>query len=301
MPQHYHEGELAVQARAGTVEQAAAMARTFRTSLPAPLMRFLATQRWIIVGATDTAGRVWASPVVGAPGFVRAADETTVRIDALPVTSDPLRNLAGRPTGQPAGLLAIDLGRRNRARINGTLRHDAGGVVMSVERAYPNCMKYIQRRENLGIGDQPPVPVVVAETDRVTAEQIDLLRAADTAFIATIAEGHGADVSHRGGPPGFLRCLGGGRVIQFVDYPGNGMFNTLGNLELDSRAGLTITCFGTGDLLQLTGRATVVRTPLTSAAPGTVDFVIDRAVHTRRGVPFRFGPVEYSPFLPRQH
>lgn len=73
------------------------MARTFRTSLPAPLMRFLATQRWIIVGATDTAGRVWASPVVGAPGFVRAADETTVRIDALPVTSDPLRNLADRP------------------------------------------------------------------------------------------------------------------------------------------------------------------------------------------------------------
>lgn len=63
MPQHYHEGELTVQA----LEQAAAMARTFRTSLPAPLVRFLATQRWIIVGATDTAGRVSASPVVGAP------------------------------------------------------------------------------------------------------------------------------------------------------------------------------------------------------------------------------------------
>jgi predicted pyridoxine 5'-phosphate oxidase superfamily flavin-nucleotide-binding protein len=128
------------------------MARTFRTSLPAPLMRFLATQRWIIVGATDTAGRVWASPVVGAPGFVRAADETTVRIDALPVTSDPLRNLADRPAGQPAGLLAIDLGRRNRARINGTLRHDACGVVMSDERAHPNCMKYIQRREGAASG-----------------------------------------------------------------------------------------------------------------------------------------------------
>jgi len=75
MPQHYHEGELAVQAREGTVEQAAAMARTYRTSLPAPLVRFLAAQRWIIVGVTDTAGRVWASPVVGAPGFVCAADE----------------------------------------------------------------------------------------------------------------------------------------------------------------------------------------------------------------------------------
>jgi hypothetical protein len=115
-------------------------------------MRFLATQRWIIVGATDTAGRVWASPVVGAPGFVRAADETTVRIDALPVTSDPLQNLVGRPAGQPAGLSAIDLGRRNRARINGTLHHDACGLVMSVERAYLNCMKYIQRREGAASG-----------------------------------------------------------------------------------------------------------------------------------------------------
>ncbi|MFJ5995167.1 hypothetical protein [Streptomyces sp. NPDC092370] len=115
-------------------------------------MRFLATQRWIIVGATDTAGRVWASPVVGAPGFVRAADETTVRIDALPCDQ---RSLAepGRPAGgKRAGLLAIDLGRRNRARINGALRHDAGGVVMSVERAYPNCMKYIQRRERAASG-----------------------------------------------------------------------------------------------------------------------------------------------------
>lgn len=68
------------------------------------------------------------------------------------MTSDPLWNLAGRPTGQPAGLPAIDLGRHNRARINGTLRHDACAVVISVERAYPDCREYIQRREGAASG-----------------------------------------------------------------------------------------------------------------------------------------------------
>jgi hypothetical protein len=39
----------------------------------------------------------------------------------------------------------------------------------------------------------------------------------------------GADASHRGGRPGSVRVLDEGRLA-FADYPGNNMFNTLGNL-----------------------------------------------------------------------
>ncbi|MCH3037885.1 pyridoxamine 5'-phosphate oxidase family protein, partial [Listeria monocytogenes] len=42
----------------------------------------------------------------------------------------------------------------------------------------------------------------------------------------------GVDVSHRGGPPGFLRRGADGR-LWLPDYAGNRLFNTLGNLLQD--------------------------------------------------------------------
>ena len=38
----------------------------------------------VVVGSVGVDGRVWASQLVGEPGFVRALDERTVRIDATP-------------------------------------------------------------------------------------------------------------------------------------------------------------------------------------------------------------------------
>ena len=44
------------------------------------------------------------------------------------------------------------------------------------------------------------------------------------------------------------------RTLEFPDYPGNNMFNTLGNLARHPRAGLLFVDFDSGDLLQLTAR-----------------------------------------------
>src|SRR5262249_24476065 len=66
--------------------------------------------------------------------------------------------------------------------------------------------------------------------------------------------GDGVDVSHRGGRPGFVR-LGSDGLLTIPDYLGNFLFNTLGNVERDRRAGLLFVDFASGDLLQLTGQA----------------------------------------------
>jgi predicted pyridoxine 5'-phosphate oxidase superfamily flavin-nucleotide-binding protein len=297
----YHEGEKAVQARAGTRDQAHSMARTIKSGLPGVLARFLATQRWLVLGAADDEGYVWASFLTGEPGFVRAADDVTVAVIGHPAMTDPLHAIGLRRMDTPVGMLMIDFARRMRARINGQLHRSDRGLLIDVDQAYANCMKYIQRREVCGIDAARPHTVSRSVGDQLTPTQAELIRRADTAFIATGAGANGADASHRGGPPGFLSCSSDGARIEFVDYPGNGMFNTLGNLMLDERAGLTVLDFDAGAVLAVTGRARLTyhdASPESRDPARVVVFAVDRVVELCGALPFRFGPVEYSPLLP---
>jgi uncharacterized protein len=293
----YHGGEYEVQTRTGEFDDAVRVASAIRPFVPPPLARFLTTQRWVMVGAADPAGLVWATVLYGPAGFIQAADETTIGIEALPPRGDPLEQLS---SPVPAGLLAIDLARRMRARINGTLRRRETGVILDVEQAYANCMKYIQRRE-FAPGDPGPAgPTTTA--DHLSTQDIALVRAADTMFIATTAPA-GSDVSHRGGQPGFIE-IAGRATVRFADYPGNSMFNTLGNLHLDQRAGLLIPDFGTGDLLHLSGSASVdFDPPPDHQHPGArriITVTASRIVRRAAALPYRYGQAEYSPFLPRR-
>jgi hypothetical protein len=176
------------------------------------------------------------------------------------------------------------------------------------DQVYANCMKYIQRRSlthpparDAGPGRTPGA----RPGGELRSDDVALLSRIDTFFIATLAPGpepgHGADVSHRGGRPGFLEPVGR-RVVRFADYPGNSMFNTFGNLELDPRCGLLVPDFDTGDLLHLTGRAEVDYDPEPldqhPGAPRMVRFTIGEAVRRVAASPLRSGPVEPSPFLP---
>ena len=89
------------------------------------------------------------------------------------------------------------------------------------------------------------------------AEAEALIRGADTFFIASGNPDGSLDASHRGGEPGFVSILEDG-TLEVPDYPGNHMYNTLGNLEVNPRAGLVFLDFTSGRTLQLTGTAEVV-------------------------------------------
>ena len=87
-----------------------------------------------------------------------------------------------------------------------------------------------------------------------------------------------------------MRVLGPSRLV-FADYPGNRMFNTLGNLAVYPGAGLLFMDFAAGDLLQLTGRARV-------EPDFSVVFQVDEVRETLGGSPLRFELVDYSPANP---
>jgi hypothetical protein len=84
------------------------------------------------------------------------------------------------------------------------------------------------------------------------------------------------------------------RTLEFPDYPGNNMFNSLGNLRVHPRAGLLFVDFARGDLLQLTGRVQVRWNPETA-----VVVTIEEARTTPSGSSLRYELVEPSPVNPR--
>lgn len=297
MEEPYHEGELAVQTLTGTRDQAQRMSRSIHAGLPTPLTRFLATQRWMILGAADGTGDVWASFLTGEPGFVHTVEDRTIKVAGHPHDADPLHDIGLGVDATQVGALVIDFDRRMRARINGLLYRDDSELRIDVEQAYSNCMKYIQRREVTGTSAAAQV-LRRSTADRLTARHAAWVRRADTAFIATATASRGADASHRGGAPGFLQCSADGRHVEFIDYRGNGMFNTLGNLVLDERAGLTVPDFETGAVLAMTGRARLKGGYVASEEARSVVFSVRRVVELAGALPFTFGPVEYSPFLP---
>jgi hypothetical protein len=80
------------------------------------------------------------------------------------------------------------------------------------------------------------------------------------------------------------------------------MYNTLGNIAVHPRAGLLIPDFGSGALLQLTGRAAIEWDSTRSAAmPGAerlVELRVDEVVEIEGVLPPSAGVLDYSPFNP---
>ena len=253
-PAGFHEGELAVQRRAGVEHLAARLESMLdRPGFGDGLRRFLAERDLAVLTGRDCAGRLWASPLTGQPGMLNACG-TRLCVAVAPAAGDPL---AGLPTGQPVGLLAIEFATRRRVRVNGTLTAADGLVLeIAVAQAYGNCPQYIQQRQlRPAAAATADGPARTARTPRSALGLGDaaLIGRADTFFLGTIHPRRGADCSHRGGPPGVVRI--DGPDFWWPDYPGNNMFNSLGNLAVDPTAALLFTDFITGAVLHLSGTA----------------------------------------------
>ncbi|WP_327679112.1 pyridoxamine 5'-phosphate oxidase family protein [Kitasatospora sp. NBC_00458] len=295
----YHPGERAAQARAGRLDRADHSGRAIGSTIPAVAARFLTERRMLVVGAADADGRLWATQLSGAQGFLRAADEHTLTVAARPDDDDPLAAALAAPA--EVGTIALDPAARRRMRLNGRSVPDGrGGLVVTADQVYANCPKYIQRRSPVdrpGAGAARRVAVGAALS---TAQQL-LASTADTFFVTTAGPDGRVDASHRGGNPGFLRVLGPDR-LRWPDYAGNSMFMTLGNLELDPRAGLLIPDWETGGSLLITGEArTDWSDPARAGVPGAervVDLTVTGVVELADATPLTWTGAEYSPANP---
>lgn len=314
----FHAGERLLQERVGKAAQMAEIgARVIRDYMPEQHRSFFAQLPFVVLGAADGEGRPCATLLAGSPGFVNSPDSHTLRIHTLPGAGDPLAGAIR--VGATVALLGLEPPTRRRNRMNGrVVAADAAGFSVEVRESFGNCPKYIQARSAEFVAgawaSAPPQTLEPADDSlrRVVA-------AADTLFIATAhppggddpAARYGADVSHRGGKPGFVRwdaAADGTVTLTLPDFAGNNFFNTFGNIVLDPRVGLVFVDIagaaedGVADLFHVAGRAEIVENAAAVAAfAGALRLLrvrVDAVLRRPKALPLRWGAeVEFSPFL----
>lgn len=300
----FHEGELTVQDRTGSTQQASRTGNVIGNRITPRAIPFVAQQTMALLGTLDAEGNPWASVLFGKPGFVTADDDRTVVFDLGRTLVDPHDPLWANIEANPhVGMLAVELATRKRLRVNGTLTRKGIDILeLAVAEAYPNCPKYIQRREVLVFGANGTTAPAPQYGTEATSAQLHLVGHADTFFVGSSHPEHGVDVSHRGGNPGFVQVLDE-RTLRIPDYVGNGMFNTLGNFVAHPSAGLLFIDFEDNRLLQFSGRPEIQwrldgPEDTTGGTNRYWDFTIERCIQRQLPAKIRWELLDLSPFNP---
>ena len=300
----FHRGEKQIQSRLGVRDKIEKVGRrVIQTCMSYRQQALFSQLSLLFVGMADSVGRPWASVLVGTPSFLQPVDASTLLVKTSPIYGDVLNRMLVK--GASIGTLGLNFKTRNRTRMNGTianLRED--GFEIRVAQSFGNCDWYIQAREQVveaasTIGEKRPVHRGKA----LNKSEAALVARSDTFFIASQSFGKGdwtdgIDVSHRGGLPGST-IVAHETSLLFPDYSGNCMFNTLGNLQLDPRAGLLFIDFETGDTLQITGEAEILWEPhhtrRFSGADRVVAFRVEETLYIEQALPMSWHFSDYAP------
>ncbi len=99
--------------------------------------------------------------------------------------------------------------------------------------------------------EQVKVHDIFTTADREFLERLDMF------FIATADAAGRPTCSYKGGDPGFVRVVDD-RTLAFPNYDGNGMYLSMGNLEVNPAVGLLFIDFERQRRMRVDGVATIV-------------------------------------------
>ncbi|SFO93367.1 hypothetical protein SAMN05443579_107224 [Variovorax sp. PDC80] len=301
----FHEGELMAQRNAGerdiAVRNGATVGRTIiRGALP-----FVRQQKTAYAASLDPNGQVWASILLGEPGFLAPSDDAAM----LSVDLGQVAKLNADPFWENIrhdariGLLLLELQSRRRLKINGEAHLEGERLEVQVTKSFPICPRYIHRREIVlaDAGEATPSSTS-SRGNELGPAQLELIADADTFFLASAHATRGADCSHRGGPRGFVRHAGDG-VLRIPDYNGNSMFNSFGNFLLNPQAGLTFPDYERRRVLQLAGTVEMMWNQadpqgLTGGTGRFWEFKPSHWIESELPATLQTKFIEFSPFLP---
>ncbi len=260
----FHTEEINVQKKTGFADRVAKYGNNFiRSYMPEQHCLFFEQLPFMIAGLIDQSGHPWAVPIIGKKGFIQSPDEHTLQLNTQPLWTQTLK--LQTTIDSKIGLLGIEPETRRRNRMNGTISlSQSHKLEVKVDQSFGNCPKYIQKRHiewtNITANTTNTQPPETSSYLSVDAKK--LIKNADTFFIASRASEltkdprAGIDVSHRGGRPGFIKIYDDNHLY-FPDFSGNRFFNTLGNIQADSRVGLFFIDFTTGDVLLIAAQASI--------------------------------------------
>ncbi|USP79502.1 hypothetical protein yc1106_06776 [Curvularia clavata] len=284
----------------------------------APLLAF---------GALDTQHRPWVTLWGGSPGFSESLGHGMIGtrslvdaeydpvVQALTADGKGFEKHENREDAKLVAGLAIDLMTRKRVKTAGRLvgcqvqkvvaEGEEDGepgsliqVVTNIEQSLGNCPKYLNQYE---IRPARVNAKLVAEGASLSDEGRDIISQSDMFFLSTSAEDD-MDVNHRGGPPGFVRIISPTEIV-YPEYSGNRLYQSLGNMQINPKIGITFPNYETGDVLYITGSTEIlVDKDAAALLPGSnlaVKITIDQARYVASGLPFRGTRKTPSPYNPR--
>lgn len=304
----FHVGEQDVQTRMGVRDKIEKLGRrVVRDYLPEQHREFYSLLPFLIVGMTDEQRRPWVSILTGKPGFISSPDPHHLRIATQPLYGSPIATQL--QVGADMGILGILPESRRRNRSTGQITAvDSDGITVAIAQTFGNCPQYIQTRDIEVLPEiaHPPQEKEIETGDRLDEAAKALIAQSDTLFVATAYHAgkdsptFGADASHRGGKPGFIRVEDDQTFI-FPDFTGNFHFNTVGNILLNPKAGFLFIDFETRDVLYLTGSAEIIwdGAPVNAfvGAERFIRFHVEEWRRVKASLPLQFQFGEYSPML----
>ncbi len=248
----YHKGEIELQERFNGTDMANRASKVISNKIIRGAIPFVENQPFVILSSKDINGDIWSSVLMGETGWIDASEEGKIQFDLNKIHSTKtdifFENIN---TSQQVGMIVIDIVTRRRYRINGKIETNDTHLDFTIEEAYPNCPKYIQRRIP-NYKDSNDTQPSTKNGEALNEKQKEWITQSDTFFVGSESASGFLDVNHRGGNPGFIEILENGD-LKIPDYVGNNMFNTLGNFLENPKAGLLFFDFENGSILQLTG------------------------------------------------
>jgi len=171
-------------------------------------------------------------------------------------------------------------------------------IVTKIDQSLGNCPKYLNQYQV-----QPALvrARLLSAGPTLSGEGRALVCKADMFFLSSSANTD-MDVNHRGGPPGFVRIISSNQIV-YPEYSGNRLYQSLGNLLINPKVGITFPDYESGDVLYITGMAEVlVGEEAAKLLPGSnlvVRITIDEARFVQCSLPFRGTRKIPSPYNPR--
>lgn len=264
-----------LQDRMGSRERLSTVGKLIHPALNKRHQAFFSALPWILLGGYGQDGQLWASLRYGTPGFIQTLAPDLLYVTGQVLADDPLKYWQ---LGQPIALLGLAAHIQQRTRVNGIIRDiTQDGLILSIQQSYGNCTKYIRPRftslsspQDLDQKIEKALPFQHSpcEGKILPPSVCSIIQQADTLFIASAHPGgaspksraEGADISHRGGAPGFVHIQDKTCLI-LPDYSGNGYFNTLGNVLLNPQVALLFIEYETARLLWIRANAELVDVP----------------------------------------
>jgi uncharacterized protein len=239
----YHSGQVEVQEEANS-RPAADMLAERTSGRSERVLSFYATADLLVLATPDGGGVLRFHALSGVPPLIAPSAGGLLQLHEG--TSD-------LEDGAQVGAIAINLKERRRARANGRIVVRNDRIYLDAAEEIVNCRKYIAPSVAIDAAFHNG-PVSRAPVDVSDGTFLRVLGRVETAFLATRSPEGGPDVSHKGGPAGFLSFDSTTRVLSWPELIGNGMFKSAGNVRATGIVSLVALDLESGDGYELSGR-----------------------------------------------